>query len=87
MLALGAAELALAAQKVRDGRAGGWVRQSAYWAGEYREQEAGGDTLNLYDVSARGCGSPSTPLPAERFGCWAYSGGEVGVVDDQAGEV
>ena len=51
-LALGAAEMALAAQKLRDGRASGWVRQSAYWAGEYRKHEAGGDTLNLYDVSA-----------------------------------
>lgn len=51
-LELGAAELALAAQKLRDPRAGGWVRAAAYWAGEYRKHEAGGDTLNLYDVSA-----------------------------------
>ncbi len=27
-------------------------RQAQYWAGEYRKHEAGGDTLNLYDVSA-----------------------------------
>ncbi|MEV8371295.1 glycoside hydrolase family 9 protein [Kribbella sp. NPDC056861] len=51
-LELGAAELALAAQKLRDPRARGWLKASEYWAGEYRKHEAGGDTLNLYDVSA-----------------------------------
>ncbi|NEA37265.1 glycoside hydrolase family 9 protein [Streptomyces sp. SID13031] len=51
-LELGAAELALAAQKLRDPRAKGWLKASQYWAGEYLKHEAGGDTLNLYDVSA-----------------------------------
>ncbi|WP_328324060.1 glycoside hydrolase family 9 protein [Kribbella sp. NBC_00382] len=51
-LELGAAELALAAQKLRDPRARGWLKTSQYWAGEYLKHEAGGDTLNLYDVSA-----------------------------------
>jgi hypothetical protein len=51
-LELGAAELALAAQKLRDPRARGWLKAAQYWAGEYRKHEAGGDTLNLYDVSA-----------------------------------
>ena len=51
-LELGAAELALAAQRLGDPRASGWVRQASYWAGQYLEHEAGGDTLNLYDVSA-----------------------------------
>ncbi|GAB3924630.1 glycoside hydrolase family 9 protein [Kribbella albertanoniae] len=51
-LELGAAELALAAQRLGDPRAAGWVRQASYWAGQYLEHEAGGDTLNLYDVSA-----------------------------------
>lgn len=49
---LGAAELALAAQKLRDPRAGQWVKAAGHWAGEYLKHEAGGDTLNLYDVSA-----------------------------------
>ncbi|WP_405058432.1 glycoside hydrolase family 9 protein [Kribbella sp. NBC_01505] len=49
---LGAVELALAAQRLGDRRASGWVRQASYWAGQYLQHEAGGDTLNLYDVSA-----------------------------------
>lgn len=51
-LELGAAELALAAQKLRDPRARTWLRKAHYWAGQYLEHEAGGDTFNLYDVSA-----------------------------------
>lgn len=51
---LGGAELALAALRLGDSRAGEWVAQSAHWAGEYLRHEAGGDTLNLYDVSALG---------------------------------
>ncbi|MEV6286419.1 glycoside hydrolase family 9 protein [Kribbella sp. NPDC051770] len=51
-LELGAAELALAAQKLRDPRARGWLQKAGYWAGQYLEHEAGGDTFNLYDVSA-----------------------------------
>ncbi|MGW1342136.1 glycoside hydrolase family 9 protein [Kribbella sp. NPDC002412] len=51
-LELGATELALAAQRLRDPRAGGWLKQAGYWARQYIEHEAGGDTLNLYDVSA-----------------------------------
>ncbi|WP_246610777.1 glycoside hydrolase family 9 protein [Nonomuraea rhizosphaerae] len=49
---LGGAELALAALRLGDGRADGWLRQAAHWAGQYLEHEAGGDTFNLYDVSA-----------------------------------
>jgi hypothetical protein len=49
---LGAAELALAAQRLGDRRAGQWLAQAAHWAGQYLEHEAGGDTFNLYDVSA-----------------------------------
>jgi hypothetical protein len=49
---LGGAELALAAARLGDGRRGGWVRQAARWAHEYLAHEAGGDTFNLYDVSA-----------------------------------
>lgn len=49
---LGGAELALAAQRLGDPRAGDWLEQAAHWAGEYLRHEAGGDTLNLYDVSA-----------------------------------
>lgn len=48
---LGGAQLALAALKLGDNRAGVWLGQAAHWAGEYMAQEAG-DTLNLYDVSA-----------------------------------
>ncbi|MFK4085589.1 glycoside hydrolase family 9 protein [Kribbella sp. NPDC020789] len=51
-LELGAAELALAAQRLGDRRAAGWARQAAYWADQYLQHEAGGDTFNLYDVSA-----------------------------------
>ncbi|GAA4041476.1 glycoside hydrolase family 9 protein [Nonomuraea soli] len=48
---LGGAQLALAALRLGDSRAGEWVRQAAHWAAQYLEHEAG-DTLNLYDVSA-----------------------------------
>ncbi|MEO3858384.1 glycoside hydrolase family 9 protein [Acrocarpospora sp. B8E8] len=49
---LGGAQLALAAKRLGDHRAGAWLEQAAHWAGEYLAHEAGGDTLNLYDVSA-----------------------------------
>ncbi|WP_239161455.1 glycoside hydrolase family 9 protein [Acrocarpospora phusangensis] len=49
---LGGAQLALAAKRLGDPRAGAWLAQAAHWAGEYLSHEAGGDTLNLYDVSA-----------------------------------
>ncbi|MEV0584811.1 glycoside hydrolase family 9 protein [Nonomuraea sp. NPDC050310] len=48
---LGGAELALAALRLGDSRASGWIAQAARWAGEYMAQDSG-DTLNLYDVSA-----------------------------------
>ncbi|WP_336215299.1 glycoside hydrolase family 9 protein [Nonomuraea sp. LPB2021202275-12-8] len=48
---LGGAELALAAQRLRDPRAGRWLAESARWARGYLDEEPG-DTLNLYDVSA-----------------------------------
>ncbi|WP_433377187.1 glycoside hydrolase family 9 protein [Streptosporangium sp. CA-115845] len=51
---LGGAELALAAQRLGDPRAGEWLKQAAHWAGQYLRHDAGGDTLNLYDVSALG---------------------------------
>lgn len=51
-LELGATELALAARRLGDRRAGSWLKQAGYWATQYIEHEAGGDTLNLYDVSA-----------------------------------
>jgi hypothetical protein len=51
-LELGATELALAAKRLGDPRAGAWLKQAGYWASQYIEDEAGGDTLNLYDVSA-----------------------------------
>ncbi|MFB4287300.1 glycoside hydrolase family 9 protein [Nonomuraea sp. ATR24] len=48
---LGGAELALAAQRLGDPRAGRWLADSARWARGYLDEEQG-DTLNLYDVSA-----------------------------------
>ncbi|WP_327102800.1 glycoside hydrolase family 9 protein [Nonomuraea glycinis] len=48
---LGGAELALAAQRLRDPRAGRWLAEAARWARGYLDEEPG-DTLNLYDVSA-----------------------------------
>ncbi|WP_238151182.1 glycoside hydrolase family 9 protein [Kribbella sindirgiensis] len=51
-LELGATELALAARRLGDPRGRTWLKQAAYWATQYIEHEAGGDTLNLYDVSA-----------------------------------
>ncbi|MEU4194106.1 glycoside hydrolase family 9 protein [Kribbella sp. NPDC026611] len=51
-LELGATELALAAKRLGDHRASGWLQQAGYWAAQYLQHEAGGDTLNLYDVSA-----------------------------------
>jgi hypothetical protein len=51
-LELGAAELALAAQRLGDPRAHRWLRDAAHWAHAYLKHEAGNDTLNLYDTSA-----------------------------------
>ncbi|WP_283133599.1 glycoside hydrolase family 9 protein [Rhizohabitans arisaemae] len=49
---LGGTQLALAALRLGDNRLNGWVRDAAHWARQYLTHEAGGDTLNLYDVSA-----------------------------------
>lgn len=51
---LGGAELALAALRLGDPRAADWLQQAAHWAGQYLAHDAGGDTFNLYDVSALG---------------------------------
>jgi hypothetical protein len=52
-LELGATELARAADRLHDPRAGAWLAAASHWAAEYlRTEAAGGDTLNLYDVSA-----------------------------------
>ncbi|GAA1514478.1 glycoside hydrolase family 9 protein [Sphaerisporangium rubeum] len=48
---LGGAQLALAAQRLGDPRAGRWLARAARWAAEYLDKETG-DTFNLYDVSA-----------------------------------
>lgn len=50
-LAFGGAELALAAQKLHDPRAGGWLVRAAAWA-KGHQSEADADTLNMYDTSA-----------------------------------
>jgi endoglucanase len=50
-LAFGGAELALAAQKLNDPRASGWLRQAALWA-KGHQSEADADSLNMYDTSA-----------------------------------
>jgi endoglucanase len=50
-LAFGGAELALAAQKLHDPRAAGWLAQAATWA-KGHQSEADTDTLNMYDTSA-----------------------------------
>ena len=39
-------------RRLGDPRAGAWLKQAGYWATQYIAHEAGGDTLNLYDVSA-----------------------------------
>lgn len=52
-LAFGGAELALAAQKLGDSRAGTWLAQAATWA-KGHQSEADADTLNMYDTSALG---------------------------------
>ncbi len=51
-LELAGAELALAGQVLHDPRARTWLDASAHWAHEYLANEAGADTLNLYDTSA-----------------------------------
>lgn len=48
---LGATEMTLAAQRLRDPRAGKWLADAARWARGYLDDDQG-DTLNLYDVSA-----------------------------------
>ncbi|MCG5212405.1 glycoside hydrolase family 9 protein [Streptosporangium soli] len=67
---LGGAQLALAGKRLGDPRAATWLEQAAHWAGEYLEHDAGGDTLNLYDVSAlahadliRALRTPDTNVP------------------------
>ncbi|MBM9509677.1 glycoside hydrolase family 9 protein [Actinacidiphila acididurans] len=50
-MALGGAELALAAQKLGDSRARTWLSQAATWA-KAHQGEADADTLNMYDTSA-----------------------------------
>jgi len=50
---LGATELARAGARLHDPRAGAWLAAASGWAAAYlRTEAAGGDTLNLYDVSA-----------------------------------
>ena len=49
---LGAAELALAGQALGDARTGAWLKDGKLWGREYLANEAGRDTLNLYDTSA-----------------------------------
>jgi hypothetical protein len=51
-LELGAAELALAGQKLGDPRTDRWLRAGERWGLAYLAKEAGDDTLNLYDTSA-----------------------------------
>jgi endoglucanase len=51
-LELGAVELARAGRLLHDRRAEAWLAAAERWAAAYRANEAGGDTLNLYDVSA-----------------------------------
>jgi hypothetical protein len=51
---LGAVELARAAFRLGDSRAGGWLTAAGHWGHSYLHNEAGSDTLNLYDVSAIG---------------------------------
>jgi hypothetical protein len=48
---LGAVELALAAGRLHDRRAAGWLRAATHWAREYLGSDQR-DALNLYDTSA-----------------------------------
>jgi endoglucanase len=48
---LGAVELALAARRLHDRRAAGWLRAATHWARQYLGSEHR-DALNLYDTSA-----------------------------------
>ena len=49
---LGAAELALAGQALGDPRTRVWLKDGKIWGREFLANEAGHDTLNLYDTSA-----------------------------------
>jgi endoglucanase len=49
---LGAAELALAGQALKDPRTGTWLKAGKIWGREFLANEVGHDTLNLYDTSA-----------------------------------
>jgi endoglucanase len=51
-LELGAVELARAGFHLGDPRAKGWLATAGHWARSYLHNEAGSDTLNLYDDSA-----------------------------------
>jgi hypothetical protein len=49
---LAAAELALAGQALGDARTAGWLKAGKIWGRGFLADEAGHDTLNLYDTSA-----------------------------------
>jgi hypothetical protein len=49
---LAAAELSLAGQALGDARTGGWLKAGKIWGRAFLADEAGRDTLNLYDTSA-----------------------------------
>jgi hypothetical protein len=49
---LAAAELSLAGQALSDARTGGWLKAGKIWGRAFLADEAGRDTLNLYDTSA-----------------------------------
>jgi hypothetical protein len=51
-LELGAIELARAGFRLGDQRSSSWLVTAGHWARSYVRNEAGSDTLNLYDVSA-----------------------------------
>ena len=51
-LELGAAELALAGQRLGARHSGQWLAAGERWARAFLAREAGDDTLNLYDTSA-----------------------------------
>jgi hypothetical protein len=53
-LEVGAVELARAGFRLGDPRANDWLDAAGHWAQSYLHNEAGSDTLNLYDESAIG---------------------------------
>jgi endoglucanase len=73
---LGAVELALAARRLGDRRAGRWLRAAAHWARAYLDSDTR-DALNLYDTSAMAHADLAPALRRHRAGRFEVSAADL----------